>query len=163
MGQETRESGRVEGDAEAVSADDQRLLEFVQARDVPCPRCGYNLRDLAEAKCPECAERLELRVGAATPRFGWLVAAMAPGLFSGVCAVLLAFPLWRFAGSTGGPPAAMYVAEAFGVVSVGAAVLMYASRRRLLALRVSRQARLAAAVWLAHVAAFALLVWAMTL
>ena len=144
-----------------MNRDDERLLEFVRGRDVACPRCGYNLRDLAEARCPECAERLELRVGVTTPRFGWLVAAMAPGLFSGVCATLLAFPLWRFAGTPNGPPTVIYVAEAFGVISFAVAVLMYASRRRLLARSASSQIWLAGSVWLVHVAAFALLLWVM--
>jgi hypothetical protein len=28
-------------------------------RDVPCPLCGYNLRGLAEPRCPECGYRFE--------------------------------------------------------------------------------------------------------
>lgn len=143
-----------------MSSDDERLLEFLRDRDAACPRCGYNLRGLSEPRCPECAERLELRVGLSTPRFGWLVAAMTPGLFSGVCAALLAFPLWRSAGVSG-PPTPMYVAEAFGVVSAAGAVLMYASRRRLLAMPGARRVGLAVAVWVVHVAAFGLLVWSL--
>ena len=27
---------------------------IVTAEDVPCPSCGYNLRGLREARCPEC-------------------------------------------------------------------------------------------------------------
>lgn len=29
-------------------------------RDVPCPRCGYNLRDMEHSVCPECGDALEL-------------------------------------------------------------------------------------------------------
>ncbi len=40
----------------------QRELEhvrrFVAGRDVPCPKCDYNLRDLERGECPECGLRL---------------------------------------------------------------------------------------------------------
>jgi hypothetical protein len=140
-----------------TSEDDERLLAHVRGRDVPCPQCGYSLRDLVDPRCPECGERLELRVGVVTPRFGWLVAAMAPGMFSGVCAVLLAGPLlwmFRYAGA-GGPPWILYIADAFGFLSCLAAVWMYRKRRRVMAWRTPRQIRLAVVVWIVHIAAFA--------
>jgi len=28
--------------------------------DIPCPKCGYNLRGLMEARCPECGTRFTL-------------------------------------------------------------------------------------------------------
>jgi hypothetical protein len=31
-------------------------------RDVPCPHCGYNLRGLAAAQCPECSTLLRLTI-----------------------------------------------------------------------------------------------------
>jgi hypothetical protein len=31
-------------------------------RDVPCPHCGYNLRGLAAAQCPECSTPLRLTI-----------------------------------------------------------------------------------------------------
>jgi len=39
---------------------DQALRLFMASRDVPCPHCGYNLRDLARARCPECGGRVTL-------------------------------------------------------------------------------------------------------
>ena len=61
--------------------DEQRLLlEFVGDRDVPCPRCGYNLRALTKPVCPECREELRLTVGRARMRFGLFLAALIPGV-----------------------------------------------------------------------------------
>lgn len=51
----TRETtgGRAPADAELVRA-------FLSDRDVPCPRCGYNLRTQRKAVCPECGLQLAL-------------------------------------------------------------------------------------------------------
>lgn len=139
-------------------ADDDWVRAFVRGRDVPCPRCGYCLRDLVDARCPECAEPLVLRVGVVTPRFGWLVAAMAPGLFSIVCATLLAVPLiaFRNAGNNG-PPAPMYFAELFGITSFLVAIGIYRKRHRFLAWSRVGQIWVAVTIWTAHILAFGLL------
>ncbi len=60
------------------------LLEFLRDRDVSCPLCGYNLRNLSACTCPECRETLALAVGFRRPRFGWLLATVIPGFFSGI-------------------------------------------------------------------------------
>jgi len=44
------------GDAEA-------LREFLAERDVACPGCGYSLRGVEQASCPECGEGLALEIG----------------------------------------------------------------------------------------------------
>ena len=168
MGEHDRASGGVNGvgtgeiaGREPVKSgipvwdDQQWLLGFVADRHVPCPRCAYDLRNLTTPQCPECGERLALRVGMATPRFGLLVLAMAPGVFSGVCATLLAFPLFRFRNAgTNGPPTAMYVAEAFGLLSVAAACGLYVLRQRFLGKTKRTQILVAVTVWLLHVLMF---------
>ena len=32
----------------------REVLDFVKERDVPCPECRYNLRDMVFPRCPEC-------------------------------------------------------------------------------------------------------------
>jgi hypothetical protein len=44
------------------------LAHFLAARDIPCPSCGYNLRDLRTTACPECGQPLNVRLDAADPR-----------------------------------------------------------------------------------------------
>ena len=70
------------------------LQAFLAGRDVSCPACGYNLRDLPAAHCPECGEELVLQVGVAEPR----QAAAITGLIglaagAGMSALLLAYLL----------------------------------------------------------------------
>jgi len=39
-------------------------------RDVYCPKCGYNLRQLTENRCPECGSTFDLRQVRAVQRIG---------------------------------------------------------------------------------------------
>jgi hypothetical protein len=48
--------------------DDPHLIAYLAGRDVLCPQCDYNLRDLRAARCPECGEELVLRVNLAEPK-----------------------------------------------------------------------------------------------
>ena len=141
----------------AVRAGDE-VVAFVRGRSVPCPRCGYELRDLERAQCPECGEPLILRVGTPRMRFGWLVLAMAPGCFSGVAAVILFVAI---AGAMmfnrigrGGMPIPVLCADAFGIVSAASVWLMYRERHRIISMKAARQAKFAAAVWGVHILAF---------
>lgn len=54
------------------------LTQFLYGRDVPCPGCRYNLRDLTGTHCPECGLELRLTVGPAQPRFGVFILALVP-------------------------------------------------------------------------------------
>src|SRR3954454_6328468 len=47
---------------------DPQLLSFVRDRDVECPGCGYNLRNLCNDRCPECGEEIQLGVRLAEPK-----------------------------------------------------------------------------------------------
>lgn len=143
---------------------DKELIEFVRGRSVPCPRCGYELRNLESARCPECGEPLILMVGSPKARFGWLVLAMAPGCFSFVSATLLAVPIVMttlVAPRGKGPPWPIYVADAFGWLSAASLVLMYRERQRIMAWAATRQAWFAGGVWCAHLLMFAAVIAAM--
>lgn len=69
------------------------LIQFLLGADVPCPRCGYNLRDLQGNRCPECGDELRLQVGLVEPRYGPYLAALSGaclGLGAGVLLGLVA-------------------------------------------------------------------------
>ncbi len=142
-------------------------MAFLRGRSAPCPRCGYDLRDIPTATCPECGEPLVLRIGSARVHFGWLVLAMAPGCFSGVAALFVAVPVcisfWR--GLTLGDhvPYPIAAADAFGFLSAISVVLMYRHRHRIMAWSPRRQGAFAAAVWGVHILMFVLVVTAMAI
>ena len=46
----------------AVMDDRPRSAAYLAERDAPFPGCGYNLRGLQEASCPECGDRVELHL-----------------------------------------------------------------------------------------------------
>jgi hypothetical protein len=77
----------------ATSRAQELLLEFLREHDAACPVCAYNLRALTQPICPECGQELVLTVGAARLRLGWLMAAVAPGFFSGIAALFLLVPI----------------------------------------------------------------------
>jgi hypothetical protein len=126
---------------------------------VACPRCGYNLRDLARPVCPECCEDLVLAVGAKRLRFGWFLATVSPCIFSGIAALLLLFVIIA-EHRLGSPPPPWFVwgAEAFGWLSGVCGVCLILCRHRFVAMRQHRQAMWAGLVWAVHLAAFVVLV-----
>jgi hypothetical protein len=146
---------------------DTEVLAFLRGRSVPCPRCGYDLRDIGTAKCPECGEPLVLKVGSPRVRFGWLVLAMAPGCFSGVAALFVMVPISMTLGRRlppgHGAPWPVMVGDAFGFLSAASVALMYRHRHRIMAWTARRQAAFAGTVWGIHVLMFVLIVFALWL
>jgi hypothetical protein len=146
---------------------EEELIAFLAGRSAPCPRCEYDLRDIQSPVCPECAEPLILKVGSPRARFGWLLFAMTPGCFSGVAACFLAIPItigiWHTFPAGLGTPWPILGAEVFGITSAGSVWLMYRHRQRILAGSSKKQALIAAAIWTTHIAAFVLLIIAMSL
>lgn len=146
-GQVSQGDGRDDCAAEVVA--------FLRDRSVPCPRCGYDLRDTKAAQCAECGEPLVLKIGSPRPRFGWLVVAMVPGSFSGVMAVFVLIPIvmtiLEGARAGQGVPWPIFVADAFGFLSVSSVVVMYRYRHRIMLWKTRRQIAFAAAVWGIHV------------
>ena len=142
----------------APDHDEGLLLAFLKGRDVHCPSCDYNLRDLSRPQCPECHEALALTVGLKRARFGWFLIAVTPGFFSGIAAVILLAPL---AGSLllgqGTAPWVIWVTDAFGWVSVLAALVLVKYRFVFLRQPPARQRLWAAIAWAIHLAAFAVM------
>ena len=56
-----------------IPEDETLLTQYLARRDVPCPRCGYNLRDATSDACPECGDRLQLQVALVEPRLAAFV------------------------------------------------------------------------------------------
>ncbi|MEO1008620.1 MAG: hypothetical protein AAFX79_08640 [Planctomycetota bacterium] len=54
------------------------LRTYLRDRDLPCPTCRYNLRDLRGSTCPECGDELELRLSSARPRLGFFIGVLLP-------------------------------------------------------------------------------------
>jgi hypothetical protein len=79
---------------------DDATAEFLQAfltqRDVACPGCGYNLRDLQGQRCPECGNELKLSIGLVEPKQAAGIAGLV-GLAAGagMSGLLLAYILIR--------------------------------------------------------------------
>ncbi len=89
---------------ETAGQDVARLLEFLRGRDVTCPVCRYNLRDLTRPQCPECRHGLLLTVGVTRPRFLWFLLAVTPCEVAGIAAGLLLIPMIVQTVMGGGPP-----------------------------------------------------------
>ncbi len=137
---------------------DTLLLEFLRARDAACPLCGYNLRNLSTTACPECREPLSLSVGFRKPRFGWFVAAITPGFFSGICAAMMLTLLVMSLDSPNQPaPWPIWATDAFGWLSGLAALVLMKYRYAFLRLPQAVQRGWAVAVWAIHLTAFAML------
>jgi hypothetical protein len=131
------------------------VVAYLRGRSAPCPRCGYDLRDIQTARCPECGDPLVLKIASSRVRFGWLVLAMAPGCFSGVAACFVFIPIflgiWNNWSTDRRMPWPGVAADTFGFLSAGSVWLMYRHRHRLMAWSTRRQAFFAASVWAVHV------------
>ena len=135
------------------------LLDFLREHDAACPVCGYNLRALTRPICPECGHELVLTVGAARLRLGWLLAAVAPGFFSGIAAFFVLVPIvGRLAFGDGKWSPVLNVLDLFGWCSGLVAIVIAKKRSRFLAQPRARQRWWALGIWFVHIAALGLFI-----
>ncbi len=136
------------------------LLRFVHQRDVRCPRCDYNIRNLTQPVCPECNEELHLAVGMRRPRFGWFIVALAPSVFSGIAALLLGITIITvfFFAPRGSMPWPLPAADVFGFLSAGFGIMLCLFRWRFLKQATGFQVALGGVLWFVHITAFFILV-----
>ncbi len=145
---------------ETAGQDDvaKLLSMFLRGRDVPCPLCGYNLRDLTQQQCPECRHEFLLTVGVTKPRFLWFLLAMTPCTFAGIAAGLTLIPvIVQRLGVAGPPPAILVTLVLLGLVSAVGGLMLIRHRFAFLRQEPRRQRRSAVAVWMIH--GLALLGW----
>lgn len=68
-----------------VASEDEMLIAYLHQREVHCPVCKYDLRNLKHSECPECGRKLNLRVTAAEPSQGpFMLLIAALGISSGL-------------------------------------------------------------------------------
>ncbi len=125
-----------------------RLLDFLRDREVPCPLCGYNLRDLTRPLCPECRHELLLTVGVTRPRFLWFLLAVTPCTFAGIAAGLLLIPMIVQPLMGGGPSEPqVFALDALGWLSALGGLVLVRYRFAFLRQTTKRQRMCTAAVW----------------
>jgi hypothetical protein len=147
---------------EPADADDL-LVAFLSNRTTPCPRCRFDLRDVREPRCPECGESIQLQVGAARPLIWWFIVTIAPGIFSGIAASILAIPMTvsLVLGLPGNIPPEIWFAESVGVVSVLLLAALLRWRWWFIARSPRRQVTMAVVIWGGHALATAYLIFAL--
>ncbi|KAA0217199.1 MAG: hypothetical protein DYG94_01835 [Leptolyngbya sp. PLA3] len=124
------------------------LERFLAEHDTPCPGCGYNLRGLEGDLCPECGERLELRIGLADPRLSQFIGGLiglAAGLgFHGLFLIWVGYmaAVERFSMWDSLPPLVVGL-----IGSVGAIIMWVAMRARMRRLTLSRRRVLVFVCW----------------
>lgn len=129
------------------------IVGVLASHDLACPSCKYNLRGLTGVNCPECNQRLVLRIGLAEPRVGWLIAGvtgLAAGL--GFCGLLIVYWVAMEMMRGGGRPAHGLIPLVGGAVVCSIGLLMWVRKRGAIA-RAPRGVRLAllAGAWAAGV------------
>ena len=137
---------------------DGLLLDFVRDRDTACPRCGYNVRNLTKPVCPECEEPLLLKVGGRTYPVRWLLATVAPGIFTGVTSGIMAV-IFLIALIVGPPspffvPLGVILTGSFFLVSAAVAGAIILWSRRFIRQPQPRQVMWAVLLWVIHLCAF---------
>jgi hypothetical protein len=136
---------------QAPPTDDQRLLDFLVNRSIPCPACGYDLRNLTTPTCPECRQPLYLTVGVRTLRFGLFLLAATLPLAAGLVGVMLGIAiLWH---ERTAPPETL-AALAFLLLSGAGGLCMVAARKSFILQRQAIQLTCGLTIWLIHAAAF---------
>ena len=146
------------GGEATASRRQEMLLEFLRDHDAACPVCGYNVRSLTRPICPECRQELVLTVGVLRLRLRWLLAAVAPGFFSGIAACFVLIPTLGIYFEDGILIPPLVGAVLFGWCSGLFAIILAAKRNRFLAQTRGRQRWFALIMWMVHITALVLLV-----
>jgi hypothetical protein len=122
------------------------LLEYLRDRDVPCPLCGYNLRQLDSARCPECGREIRLSVNLAEPYLrAWLTTAIALCASAGMGVIVLMISFQEGLPPLRLPPSLVISLYSF-MLSIPVAIGALWGRRRFMRLGRRSQGLIACAV-----------------
>jgi hypothetical protein len=132
---------------EIARSNEQMLSEFLRDRDVACPRCGYNLRNLKQSACPECGDAIRIGVLVDSLPTGWLILALIPvavglGIAFLSLIIVVAEPEARSVAAT--------TIIAFGVLDFCIIAWLCARGARFLRVHVTRQFIFAILSWALH-------------
>lgn len=134
--------------ARSPHSDLDSLREFLASCDAPCSGCGYNLRGLTQATCPECGRSISLRQ-LESRRYDPAHAVGYMGLLGGI--MFLAAPLAPFMVLAAiSAPNGVVEIVLFGFVVAGqiAAMILWERReQRIRAMRGAVRWSLAVACW----------------
>ncbi len=80
---------QITNESEPGHSESELLKMLLTVRDIPCPVCGYNLRAISSANCPECGATLDLRVGSTDLKIGpWLACVLSAALPLGFSVIM---------------------------------------------------------------------------
>ncbi|HEX3357947.1 MAG TPA: hypothetical protein VHS31_13325, partial [Tepidisphaeraceae bacterium] len=131
----------------------EMLRTFLAGRDIECPQCHYNLRDLVGDRCPECGDQLVLRVNLAEPKLGVMIAGLvglsAGAGFSGLLLIYIAIQAMLRPGWSGGGFWNFFLTIAAGFLVEGLLALLWVVKwRKIRHLPQSTRRFLVGACWL---------------
>jgi hypothetical protein len=116
-----------------MAEEPDQLRQFLANLDTPCPSCDYNLRGLLSDRCPECNQRLVLRVGLAEPRQRAFIAALlglAVGAgFNGLLLLYFVFMILVIRRSPGGA-GRFFLATGLSILILAPSLVLLISKRR---------------------------------
>jgi len=115
---------------ERVPAQESALLRLYLAdRDVPCPQCNYNLRNLTGNVCPECGEEIALRVYFVEPRqaapLAGLITLSAGAGLNGLLLIYWMFVIWRFGQRSNRIADKFFLVNFFGALALGICMVIW--------------------------------------
>lgn len=134
-------------ETETSPSDVESLIVWLRERDVECPLCKYNLRNLKEPRCPECGQKLRLGVHLVEPFLkAWILCCVPSCLVAGIGLLLLTALVAK-----GDAPMEDFWGVTFCVISLGmvpAALFILLLRRRFLKLNHFAQWLMANIAWI---------------
>jgi hypothetical protein len=133
-------------DDDPARQTDELLREYLRDRDVPCPSCGYNLRNLMTTVCPECrCHVLRLVFERAARSHVGFVAAICPS-----CAMVCIGVVALVAGIVFGDIGDVMLILSFALLDAFVLTVLTVGAADFITLRWRPQLTTALALWIVH-------------